>query len=97
MVCRHCGAEIADKALICYRCGGATTEARRQPAPGAGAPETGGLAGRVTPVLALTALVLAGLYMGQAGEVSPEVAYGIAGLAATVLGLRQWQRWRRRR
>jgi uncharacterized membrane protein YvbJ len=26
MTCRHCGAEIADKALICYRCGTATTE-----------------------------------------------------------------------
>ena len=27
MQCRNCGAEIADKALICYRCGTATTEA----------------------------------------------------------------------
>jgi len=33
MQCRNCGAEIADKALICYRCGTATTEARYQPAP----------------------------------------------------------------
>ena len=33
MLCRNCGAEIADKALICYRCGTATTEARYQPAP----------------------------------------------------------------
>jgi hypothetical protein len=57
----------------------------------------GGLAGRATPVLALLALALAGLYMGQGGDVAPEVAYGVAGLAATVLGLRQWQRWRRRR
>ena len=32
MRCRNCGAEIADKALICYRCGTATTEARYQPA-----------------------------------------------------------------
>jgi uncharacterized membrane protein YvbJ len=29
--CRQCGAEIADKALICYRCGTATTEAKFQP------------------------------------------------------------------
>ena len=28
MQCRNCGAEIADKALICYRCGTATTEAK---------------------------------------------------------------------
>ena len=28
MRCRQCGTEIADKALICYRCGTATTEAK---------------------------------------------------------------------
>jgi uncharacterized membrane protein YvbJ len=31
MKCKHCGAEIADKALICYRCGNATTEPRIKP------------------------------------------------------------------
>jgi hypothetical protein len=31
MNCRHCGTEIADKALICYRCGHATTEPRIKP------------------------------------------------------------------
>ena len=31
MRCRHCGTEIADKALICYRCGTATTEPRVRP------------------------------------------------------------------
>jgi uncharacterized membrane protein YvbJ len=31
MKCRQCGTEIADKALICYRCGTATTEAQYQP------------------------------------------------------------------
>ena len=33
MKCRNCGTEIADKALICYRCGAATTEAKYQPVP----------------------------------------------------------------
>ena len=33
MRCRQCGTEIADKALICYRCGAATTEARFKPPP----------------------------------------------------------------
>ena len=28
MICKHCGTEIADKALICYRCGQATAEPR---------------------------------------------------------------------
>jgi hypothetical protein len=31
MICKHCGTEIADKALICYRCGHATTEPRVKP------------------------------------------------------------------
>jgi hypothetical protein len=26
MTCRHCGTEIAAKALICYRCGKATSD-----------------------------------------------------------------------
>lgn len=31
MTCRSCGTEIADKALICFRCGAATTDPVRQP------------------------------------------------------------------
>jgi len=31
MICKHCGTEIAGKALICYRCGNATTEPRVKP------------------------------------------------------------------
>ena len=31
MICAHCQTEIADKALICYRCGHATTEPRIKP------------------------------------------------------------------
>ena len=31
MICQHCGTEIADKAMICYRCGNATTEPRIKP------------------------------------------------------------------
>jgi hypothetical protein len=31
MNCTHCGTTIADKALICYRCGNATTEPRIKP------------------------------------------------------------------
>ena len=27
VTCRQCGAEIADKAIVCYKCGTATTEA----------------------------------------------------------------------
>ncbi len=31
MKCKHCGTDIADKALICYKCGNATTEPRIKP------------------------------------------------------------------
>jgi hypothetical protein len=33
MQCRNCGTEIADKAIICYRCGSGTTDPVRQPVP----------------------------------------------------------------
>ena len=33
MKCRQCGTEIADKALICFRCGTAVEEAAVKPAP----------------------------------------------------------------
>ena len=33
MRCANCGTEIADKALICYRCGAATTAPRIAPPP----------------------------------------------------------------
>jgi uncharacterized membrane protein YvbJ len=32
MKCRQCGTEIADKALICFRCGTAVAEAIHKPA-----------------------------------------------------------------
>jgi len=31
MKCGHCGTEIADRALICYRCGRAPTDPRVKP------------------------------------------------------------------
>ena len=31
MICKHCGTEIAEKALICYRCGHATAAPRITP------------------------------------------------------------------
>jgi hypothetical protein len=33
MQCRNCGTEIADKAIICYRCGTGTTDPIRSPVP----------------------------------------------------------------
>ncbi len=33
MICEQCGTEIAERALICFRCGEATVRASRQPPP----------------------------------------------------------------
>jgi hypothetical protein len=66
MLCRHCGTEIADKAIICYRCGAGTTDPVRQPAL---------LAQRRSPLYGLvviTILLLVGLYMGQASRTAAE-------------------------
>jgi hypothetical protein len=91
MTCRNCGTEIADKALICYRCGTATTEARIKPP--ARAPSRGGGLGSL---LALVVLVVAGLFMGQAvqGTLPRDAGYVIAALAAVAIA---WRYARRRR
>jgi len=57
MQCRQCGAEIAEKALICYRCGTATTEAKYQPAP---LPRKGASSSR-TLIWVVLAIVIAAL------------------------------------
>jgi hypothetical protein len=92
MICRQCGTEIADKALICYRCGTATTEPRVKP-PAPAASRRGGLGA----LLALVVLVAAGLFMGQVveGHVPREASYAVAGLAALVLAWRIAARRRR--
>src|ERR1700682_5222067 len=60
MRCRQCGTEIADKALICYRCGMATTEARfKPPSPSSRSPARRVVVGvAVVVLLILLALLL---------------------------------------
>ena len=59
MICKYCGTEIAAKALICYKCGNATTEPRIKP------PDTGPILGpprrrsRLPYVVIVIILVLA--------------------------------------
>ena len=81
MTCRQCGTEIADKAIICYRCGAATTDPVRRAAP------IRPRRGRTLPLLGLVLLVLLGLYLGQAGQTVLPAGrgYGLgAGLAIGV-------------
>lgn len=60
MQCRQCGTEIADKALICYRCGVSTTEAKYQPYV---APRGGSRSTIVIAVIVVALLVLLGLFL----------------------------------
>ncbi len=66
MKCRYCGTEIADKALICFRCGNATTEPRIKPqdeGPILGRPRRSRLPYVVIILIVLLAL-LAVLWLG---------------------------------
>jgi hypothetical protein len=82
MICSNCGTEIADKALICYRCGTATTAPRVKPPA-----VTGRRRSSLPAAFGLIILVLAALFMGQAvqGEVPRVVGYVIAVLAVLLL------------
>ena len=90
MTCTHCGTEIADKALVCYRCGHATAEPRM------GAADAAPPRSRIPAAAALLVLILGALFMSQAasGEVPKALSWTVAGLAAIVLA---WWLWRRRR
>jgi hypothetical protein len=86
MICRTCGTEIADKAIVCFRCGTGTSDPLRQPAT------VRPRRGRVFPLLALVILVVLGLYLGQAGRMvevplgrASSLAAGICIVAAIVV------------
>jgi len=88
MLCKHCGTEIADKAIICYRCGAGTTDPVRQPAA---------VRGKRRPLfsfLTVVLLLLAALFMGQASRTAASpgtmqtVAAALVGAAILVLVLR---------
>ncbi len=94
MKCRNCGTDIADKALICYRCGTATTEPRIAPPA---EPRARGLLPvfmAILIIVAVSVVVLPELPEGlarQAGWVAVAVI-----TAATVWALRPRGRRKRR-
>ena len=63
MICRSCGTDIADKAIVCYRCGAATTDPVRQPPAGPSKWEAEPARRRrpLIPWLILLVLILIGL------------------------------------
>jgi hypothetical protein len=81
MTCKNCGTEIADKAIVCYRCGQPTTEAKLAPAALPSRSRS------LLVTLAFVVVLLAGLFLGQAGThtLPPEVSWPATALAAVIL------------
>jgi hypothetical protein len=90
MLCQNCGTEIADKAIVCFRCGQATVAPLRKPAPPPSRRRS------VAAFVALVLLALAALFLGRAGtvDVPIEVRYGVMVVALALLG---WRLMARRR
>lgn len=87
MICRKCGTTIANKAIVCYRCGTATTEAKFK-APAARRPRSA--INLLSSVLAVVLLALAALYMQRVVTVGAPSAlrWLIVVLAAALVALR---------
>ena len=79
MICRQCGTEIADKAIVCYRCGTATAEPVRRPAPAAPGSRVG--VGLVMAAIMLAIIAAAVVLLPRTPEGWPRAA----GYAAVVL------------
>jgi hypothetical protein len=92
MVCRVCGTEIADKALICYRCGTATTDAKYKPA----ASPRRSSASLIATFIAIALLALLAVFLTRTGpgESSRFVTAAVVVVAVLVVGLRAWARRR---
>ena len=84
MVCQNCGTEIADKALVCFRCGQATVAAVRRPPPPPSRLRS------ILAFVALVVLVLLALFLGRAGtiDVPPAVRWSVIGVAVALLAWR---------
>ena len=95
MTCRQCGTEIADKAIVCYRCGTATTEPTFR---ASAVPRSRSAISLVTSVLAIVLLALSALYMQRFVTVGAPSAlrWLIVVLAVALIALRVIARRTRR-
>ena len=92
MVCGGCGATIADKAIVCYRCGTPT-------AVPASPVRDGGVKTRRSPlaplVLVLVALALGWFSASAEPQSGTQIAAGAGAVLALVSGAVLWLRPRR--
>ncbi len=91
MKCKVCGTEIADKALICYRCGTSTYEPVRRERPRRRRMNA------LPTVIALIVIIVAALFMARAtvGGVPRVVGIVLLVLAAVAFALQIFLRRRR--
>ena len=89
MQCRNCGTEIADKAIVCFRCGHATTDPVRRAVP------VKPRRSLVVPVIVAGVMMLAALAIGYGSTTAADpdrwqtlagVLFG-AGVMVLILGL----------
>ena len=86
MTCRQCGTEIADKALICYRCGTPTTEAKFKPVERHDRPaSTPALLATSASLAVFLVLALAGAYLAATAEAQIMRTVGVALVIVSVL------------
>ena len=93
MICRKCGIEIADKAIVCYKCGTATTEpVFAPPREGRGRSKST----LITSLVALALMVLVAVFMTRASPDSAprSVTWVFAGVAVVIIILRAYARRR---
>ena len=96
MLCKHCGTEIADKALICFRCGAATTDPVYKPPPASAPAPRASRVSLIASIVALVVLVLFALYLGraQSGETPQLVSWAAVAIAVVLVAVRAYARRR---
>ncbi len=92
MICKNCGTEIADRALICYRCGQATFEAVRKPV--STRPGIGPLLINVLLIVLVLGAIAVGLGVLDQGQTVRLAAWAVAVIGALLLA---WRLFVRRR
>jgi uncharacterized membrane protein len=93
MNCRQCGTEIADKALICFKCGAATTDPVFQPPS---ATPRRSRASFIVTFLALVILAAVAVFLARSSPngTPPVFTYIVAAIAVVIVALRAYARRR---
>ena len=95
MTCRNCGAEIAEKAIVCYKCGAATTDPTfKPPATGSRAPMS-----RSSWIMIIVAVLLFVGFVAYTNVATPgsprAFSQTVVAIAVTIVVLRAVVRRRR--